>query len=133
MSDIVTWVHDEMLSADWLTAGEPAIFVFDEEWIREEQMSLKRIIFMYECLLEMPGVEVRKGDVVAEVSSFCRDHTASMIHTARSPLPRIKRQGAELGVEWIEPEPLVTLPDGVDLKRFSRYWRKAEKQVLRPD
>lgn len=135
MSNPITWIHDEMLSPAWQSPDSPALFVFDEEWIREEQISLKRIVFLYECLLEMPGVEIRKGNVVAEVTSFTQQHHATRIITARSPLPRIKRQGAhlatQLGVDWIDPEPIATLPEGVDLKRFSRYWRRAEKQVLR--
>lgn len=132
MSDAI-WIHDEMLSPAWLSPGAPAVFVFDDDWIREERLSLKRIVFLYECLLDMPGVAIRKGNVVEEVTAFCAEHGVSTVRTAGSPLPRIKRQGQELGVEWLEPEPLVTLPDGVDLKRFSRYWRKAEKQVLRKD
>ena len=133
MSGSITWIHDEMLSPKWLSPEQPAVFVFDEEWIRTEQLSLKRLVFIYECLLDMPGVEVRKGDVIAEVTSYCEDLGASVILTARSPLPRIKRQGLQLGVDWIQPEPLVTLPDNCDLKRFSRYWRKAEKQILRTE
>ena len=128
----VTWLHDEMLSPDWLADGQPAVFVFDEAWLREECVSLKRVVFMYECLLDLPGVEVWKGDVVAEVRRFAQAHGAERVVSGRSPLPRIRRQGEALGVEWLEPEPIVTLPDEVDLKRFSRYWRRAEKQVIRP-
>ncbi|MEM8864758.1 MAG: hypothetical protein AAGF31_04355 [Planctomycetota bacterium] len=133
MSRTIAWIHDEMLSPDWVKPEQPAVFVFDEQWIREEQLSLKRIVFVYECLQAMISVEVRKGDVVAEVTDFCKEHNATGIETATSPLPRIKRQGAELGVTWIEPEPIAALPADVDLKRFSRYWRKAEKQVMRAD
>ncbi|TWT75466.1 hypothetical protein Pla123a_29750 [Posidoniimonas polymericola] len=137
MSNAITWVHDEMLSPAWQSPETPSVFIFDEQWIETEQISLKRIVFMYECLLEMPGVEIRKGNVVAEVTRFAQEHHATRIVTARSPLPRLKRQGAQLAtqltVDWIDPEPIVTLPEGVDLKRFSRYWRRAEKQVLRND
>ena len=129
----ITWVHDEMLSPDWIRSGQPAVFVFDEEWIRAECLSLKRIVFMYECLSEMPGVEVHKGRVVEEVSRFARKHHAARIETAQSPSPRLLRQGKELGVTWIDPEPIATIPGEIDLKRFSRYWRRAEKQVLRAE
>lgn len=133
MSNTITWVHDEMLSPAWVGNDCAAVFVFDEDWIREEQLSQKRIVFIYECLLEMPGIEVRRGNVVKEVQAFANSHDASVIRTLKSPLPRIKQQGAELAVEWIEPEPLVALPQDTDLKRFSRYWRRAEKQMLRKD
>ncbi|MEQ8848600.1 hypothetical protein [Botrimarina sp.] len=126
----ITWLHDEMLSPAWLREGVPTLFVFDEEWIARERLSLKRIVFLYECLLELPGVEIRKGDVVTEVRAFAERHHADTIQTARCPLPRIKRQGEELGAQWLDPEPFVELPGRVDLKRFSRYWRKAEKHVI---
>lgn len=124
------WLHDEMLSPAWLRDGAAAVFVFDEEWIAQERLSLKRIVFLYECLIELPGVEIRKGNIVDEVRAFADRHGGVTIQTARSKLPRIKRQGEALGVEWLEPEPFVELPDDVDLKRFSRYWRKAEKRVI---
>lgn len=132
----VVWVHDEMLRAGCVPAGAPAVFVFDEQWIADEALSLKRIVFMYECVLEMSqslpeGIEFVRGDVVGEVSAFAARRGASRIRTHRSPLPRIKRQGDELGVDWIDPAPVAALPDGVDLKRFSRYWRKVEKQLMR--
>lgn len=126
----VRWVHDEMLSPHWVEAGQPALFVFDEAWIAAEKLSLKRIVFLYESVLELPAIEVRKGDVVREVQAFAQRHGADRIETARSVDPRIKRQGQALGVEWIEPEPFVGLPGPVDLKRFSRFWRKAEKRVM---
>jgi len=129
--DAVTWVHDEMLDTQWLRDAQPAIFVFDEQWLREEGVALNRIVFMYECLLEMPQVEIVKGDVVREVGRFAARHGAVRVETLYSPLPRIKRQGAELGVTWIFPEPLVELSPDVDLRRFSRYWNRAQKRLLR--
>lgn len=126
----ITWVHDEMLSPRWVVEGRPALFVFDEAWIAAERLSLKRIVFMYESALELPGIEIRKGEVVHEVTGFARRHGADRIVTARSVDPRIKQQGEAMGVEWVDPEPMVEFNQPVDLKRFSRYWRKAEKQIM---
>ncbi|MEM6329975.1 MAG: hypothetical protein AAF790_06990 [Planctomycetota bacterium] len=136
MPDTICWLHDEMLRADCVPAGTPALFVFDQAWIEQERLSLKQIVFMYECLQAMPGVAIRRGDLVEEVRAFAAEHGATRVATQQSPLPRLKRQIALLGdagleVEAAEPEPIATLPDGVDLKRFNRYWRKAEKQVMR--
>ncbi|TWT47695.1 deoxyribodipyrimidine photo-lyase [Botrimarina hoheduenensis] len=131
MSAAVTWVHDEMLSATVLTPGQSAVFVYDEAWLRCEGMSLKRIVFMHECLCEMPGVEVRRGDVVHEVRAFAERHSAHVIETFASRDPRLQAQARELGAQLLEPEPFIDLPAGVDLKRFSRYWRRAEPLVFR--
>lgn len=131
MSDAILWMHDEMLSATWLQPERPTVFVFDDAWLASEQVALQRIVFMYECLLELPQVELRRGDVVAEVRAFAAEHGAEDIVTVGSPLPRIQRQGAALGVTWIDPEPIVELPPSCDLRRFSRYWKHAERQLLR--
>ncbi len=128
--EAITWVHDEMLSPQWVRADQPTLFVFDEDWIAAEQLSLKRIVFLYESALELPGIEIVKGGVVETVSAFASRHGVTRIETARSVDPRIKRQGEALGVHWIDPEPMVEFNQLVDLKRFSRYWRKAEKQIL---
>lgn len=130
MSDAITWFHDEMLSPEWIKPDQPAIFVFDDAWIADERLSLKRIVFMYESALELPGVQIARGDVVRSVREFAAEHGASRIETARSEDPRLKQQAATLEATLLDREPFVELPADVDLKRFSRYWRKAERRVL---
>ncbi|MEM1446432.1 MAG: hypothetical protein AAGF84_10275 [Planctomycetota bacterium] len=130
------WVHDEMLRPDVLREGEPACFVFDDRWIRDARISLKRIVFMAECLEQMPGVEVRRSDVIAEVTSFAESHGVSTIRTQVTPLPRLRSQIERLTedfeFEFVHEPAFVALPSRVDLKRFSRYWNKAKKQAFKP-
>ncbi|MEM9752714.1 MAG: hypothetical protein AAF916_04950 [Planctomycetota bacterium] len=130
------WVHDEMLRPDVLREDEPACFVFDDQWIRDARISLKRVVFMAECLEQMPGVEVRRGDVVAELMAFAETHGVSTIRTQVTPLPRLRSQIDRLSehftVEFAHEPPFVALPGRVDLKRFSRYWNKAKKQAFKP-
>jgi hypothetical protein len=125
----ILWVHDEMLDRRLVVPDQPAIFVFDDTWLADEQVSLKRVVFMYECLLDMPGVEIHRGDVVSEVRAFAARHRASVIETMASPLPRLKSQARELGATFRAAEPFCDLPAEVDLRRFSRYWRKAERSI----
>ncbi len=62
----VVWVHGDVLSpygpALKVYPDAPAIWVWDDALIEEWQLSLKRITFIYECLLELPVV-IRRGDV----------------------------------------------------------------------
>ncbi len=136
----VIWVHDEMLSLSWLgyvrraaerTEIVGAVFVFDDTWVADERLSLKRLVFMAECLEQMPGVEVRRGDVVQEVSAFAEAHGTTRIVSLASTSPRLRRQGEQLGVDWVCEPPFVELPARIDLKRFSRYWGKAKSRVFR--
>jgi len=131
----VLWLHDEALgpetSALLAYPEAPAIFVFDEAWMAEEGLSLKRVVFIYECLLDLP-VEIFRGDVTDEVRAFADRHEAEEIVAPATPHPRLRQQGDALGVRWHDGEPFVELQRRADLKRFSRYWRVAKKTVFLP-
>ena len=145
----ILWIHGEALGpanpALQAYPGQPAVFVFDAELLAgrspttgdpagtaPQAVSLKRIGFLYECLLELP-VSLRHGDVVAEVLAFARAHGADGIVTSAGTDPRVEgicqALEQELPVEVLEPEPFVELDGKVDLGRFSRYWRRAEREV----
>lgn len=145
----ILWIHGEALGpanpALQAHPGRPAVFVFDTELLagrspttgdpaapESQPVSLKRIGFLCECLLELP-VTLRRGDVAAEVLAFARAHGADGIVTSAGTDPRVAAIGAvlaqELPVQVLEPEPFVELDGPVDLGRFSRYWRRAEREV----
>lgn len=143
MADRMVWAHDYAMrpgSPAFAAApaqgggAAPAVFVFDEEWIASERVSLKRLVFLYECALELP-VSIRKGPVVETVLAFAREHGARTVVTTASVSPRIRGQVARLRrsirVEAIEDEAFVDFGGREpDLKRFSRYWSKAERRVF---
>ncbi len=129
----VLWIHGEALGpanpALLAHPEAPAVFVFDRELIAQAGLSLKRLGFLYECLLELP-VTLRQGDVAEEVLAFAGRHGADGVVTTAAVDPRFsqlrQRITAQLPVQVLEPEPFVELPAPVDLRRFTRYWRRAE-------
>lgn len=133
MLNPVLWIHGEALGpanpALVAHPGAPAVFVFDRELIAARRPSLKRLGFLYECLLELP-VTLRHGDVAQEVLAFARRHRADGVVTSAAVDPHFallrQRIAAQLPVVVLDPEPFVELPEPVDLRRFSRYWRRAE-------
>lgn len=128
----IYWMHNYCLREDWLKG--PSVYVFDQEQLTQEQWSLKRVGFVYECLLEMP-VSIRKGDPVREVVAFAAEHEADTVVTMATPDTRILQQISALRmrtkVQIIEPEPFVRVSDQVDLRRFSRYWQRVEPLIIR--
>ncbi|AFY90469.1 MAG: hypothetical protein CLLPBCKN_007879 [Chroococcidiopsis cubana SAG 39.79] len=136
MNQPIIWIHGDCLSpknpALQEYANSPAIWVWDEALIEEWQLSLKRIVFIYECLLELPVV-IRRGDVAKEVLAFAKEHNADSIVTANSPSPRFETICDEiersLKLEVLETEPFFEYDGYIDLKRFSRYWKVAERYV----
>ncbi len=133
----IIWVH-----GDCLSPGNPAlqqypeaaaIWVWDDALIEEWQLSLKRLTFIYECLLDLPVV-IRRGDVVKEVLIFAKEHNTNKIATANSPSPRFdfihNQLEHTMEVEVLEVEPFFEYDGYIDLKRFSRYWKTAQEYVF---
>ncbi|MEB3308212.1 MAG: hypothetical protein VKK98_08705 [Cyanobacteriota bacterium] len=136
MNQPILWIHAEALGpanpALQAYSGRPAVFVFDEALIRSQAISLKRLGFLYESLLELP-VTIRQGDVAEQVLAFASRHRADGVVTTAGVDPRFRRihgvLARQLPVAVLEPEAFVELETPPGLRRFSRYWRRAEEQV----
>ncbi|NOT59312.1 MAG: hypothetical protein HOP19_03705 [Acidobacteria bacterium] len=144
MNDVLVWLHGDCLNphgpALQAHADAPRVFVFDEALLTQYRLSLKRLAFLYECLLEIPRVEIRKGDVAAELAAAAREYDCSRIVTAESVAPRFAQIRAalqreyDLTVEVVALEPFIELSSTeaarLDLKRFSRYWNPLKARAL---
>ena len=142
MSDTIVWVHLDALSptnpALLANPDTPALFVFDDEYLTARKFSLKRIVFMYECLLQMP-VTIRRGDTAALVIAFAHEHGAARIVTTESGDPHLTalcdriRKGQSDGsrLEFAPLEPFAAIDNRrLDLKRFTRYWGAVKRLAL---
>jgi len=138
----IIWLHGDCLSphhpAFQVYPEAMALWVWDEALLLEWRISLKRLVFIYESLLELP-VEIYRGDVVTEISKFAQQQGATKVVTANSPSPRFKeicqdiRTKLSLEVEVLAIAPFIppASPEApLDLKRFSRYWRVAQKELF---
>jgi deoxyribodipyrimidine photo-lyase len=144
----VLWIHEEALGpanpALRAWPGRPALFVFDPAWVEgtggpgpPRPLSLKRLGFLLECLLELP-VTVRVGTVAEQVRTFARRHGADGVVGSRPVDPRLRRHAAAIAaalpLRLLEPEPFLDLPESpgrpLDLRRFHRYWKRAEPLLL---
>ncbi|MDF5740224.1 MULTISPECIES: hypothetical protein [unclassified Nostoc] len=137
MNKPIVWMHGDCLSPYnpvlQKYPNAPAIWVWDEALIEEWQLSLKRLAFIYECLLELPVV-IRRGDVAQEVLAFGKEHDANLVVTANSSSPRFdhicNQMERSLTVQVLEVEPFFDYDGYIDLKRFSRYWKVAQNYVF---
>ena len=133
----VVWVHGDNLNpyshALAQSGGAAALWVWDDMLLERARISLKRIVFLYECLLELP-VTIRRGEVAAEIVAFATQQAADGVLTAASPSPGFDRQRRRiersLPVTVVAEAPFAAAPAGLDLRRFSRYWRKVERSAL---
>lgn len=138
----IVWLHGDSLSphdpALRANPQAPAVFVFDEPFLREAGLSFKRLLFIYECALEAldgRAAEIRRGEVVAEVLDFAHQHGADTIHVSNSVAPRFQYYLATLRRELpiiVHKQPTLVEWNGAVPRRFSRFWRKVDADVLSP-
>lgn len=136
-SSTIVWVHGDCLDPKGpaLAAhpGAPAIWIWDDALLDEWGVTMKRLVFLYECLLELP-VTIRRGDVAAELLAFAREHGATRIATADSPSPRFAairdEVAASVPVEVLPVTPFLAYHGQLDLARFGRYWRVAQRHAF---
>ena len=151
----VLWIHGEGLGptnpALRAYPSRPALFVLDAPLLDGQAgpssstgglpLSANRQRFLQECAAALP-LEQRRGAVAGELLRFARQHGADAIVTSAAVDPRFAAISAELEALQqgepaaarlplirLEPEPFVTLHEPVDLGRFSRYWRRAERRA----
>ena len=133
----ILWIHGDCLRptnpALLAHPDAPAIFVWDDALLKHYQISFKRIVFMYEALLELP-VTIYRGDVVSQLIAFAEQHQADHIVTSASPAPRFATICGQLRQRYriaVLAEPtFVDIPINTDTKRFSRYWAIAKSRLL---
>ncbi len=136
MKKPLVWVHGDCLSpyhpALQTYPEAPALWVWDEALLKDWHISVKRLVFIYECLLELP-VTIRRGNLVAELRQFAQEEGADYIATTASPSPQFRQictsLEPELPVEILPIRPFLDYDGYIDLKRFSRYWRVAQPRV----
>lgn len=139
----IAWIHADNLNPHQRILEEnpdiPAIFVWDDELLKQWKISFKRIVFIYECLLELPVI-IRRGNVAEEVAMFAKEQGATKILTPESPSPHhtviceaIREQIPDAKIEIVAPPPFVDYEnENLNLKRHSHYWKQVKKQAFKP-
>ncbi len=133
MSEVI-WLHEDALSAThpvWRAApdGSPCIHVWDNAYLQAQDYSLKRLVFLYETLLELP-LEI----IAADTLVFWRNHPAAHIWVPETPNPWVQAILASLcEIKQVTPVPatsLVQLPEPLRATRFHHYWKQVQAQLI---
>ena len=136
MSDLV-WLHEDALRPnhpvfDAAGPGSRAVFVWDDAYLQRMDYGFKRLVFIYETLLELP-LSIVRGDLVDCLSQMARQHGGRILVPA-TPNPRLQgiteRLRGEFEVEVVADRPFVTLSREPDLRRFFRFWNSARKAAM---
>lgn len=137
ISNPVIWLHGDNLNPNnpalLQYPDAPVVWVWDEALLDDYDIALKRILFMYESLLETRAV-IRRGNVYPEIVQFAEEHNAGGIVTMDSPSPRfagiVRTLEKQYPVKIMAERSLVAHDGPYDLRRFSRYWETAQKHAF---
>jgi len=138
IQDVLVWVNEESLDprGPALTAHPevPAVFVFDEAAIELAGWSIKRLAFIYECLLEIPNIQVYRGSTIDILLSLLKNNGYKTIVTTPVVDPRLKDNINKISkFVPLQPYPIeefAPIERVRDLRRFSRYWNDVEHVVV---
>ena len=133
MADKLLLVHDKALRSglDIYEASESfkAVHIWDDEYYRSQRYSLKRLVFIYETLLDLP-LEIIQGNTLDILSEENFDHIVipysgdQVLKTLFSKIEKIKT------VQYLFETSFVKIDRTVEFKRFFKYWNHAKKTAF---
>jgi hypothetical protein len=131
------WLHEEALRITHpVFKAAPnctkAIYVWDDTYFRQANYSLKRLIFMYETLCELP-VEIIRGNTL-EVLRELKPSTLYVPETNNPLIVKIIHDlKSAMSVQLVEDEAFAIIKNQAGFRRFFQYWNKAEKTAFQHD
>ena len=128
------YIHDKALGSDCsifsrTNSETKAVFIWDDYYFKQRGYSLKRLVFIYETLLELP-LEIIHGNTLDILSEENFDHIVipyssdQVLKTLFSKIEKIKT------VQYLFETPFVNLDRTVEFKRFFKYWNQAKKTAF---
>lgn len=137
MTDSIIWLHPECLRPDHpvfnaAPADAQVLFVWDDAWLRDQNMSLKRLVFLYEAVCGLPAT-ILAGETIATIKAL----QPKAIYTVPARHPAI--QDLTHNLEVIAPVTQVSdayfadAPTGQRFRRFFKYWNSIKKEALQPN
>jgi len=157
MTQSFIWINEDTLGINHpvfeaASRDAIAIFIWDQAYFQRQNYSLKRLAFIYECLIDLQQqidttqngslrLEVYEGDtqsvlqdIIYSNDGACDDSAMNKLYVPGIPNPYvldvIRLLGQDIKIAIIEPIPFMTVPDDVDMRRFFRFWKRARKSAL---
>lgn len=114
----------------------PQIFVLDDRWLAAERPALKRLVFLWECLAGVPGLEIQIGDPGEILPARAGALGCDGLAVTDTPCPHVRAAAdaaaRSLPVVVHEWPVFCDRSRVTDLGRFSRYWQKASRSAMQP-
>lgn len=132
MSKEIIWVHEKALNSNLLADiddNKKALFIWDNSYFQSRSYTLKRLVFIYETLCQLP-VEIIQGDTQDIIDSFLPTTVQTQFTTDTKIKEIIQSLSIRYKVEIFQPDPFAEIPEGYDPTRFFKYWNTAKKTAF---
>jgi len=115
------------------------IFIWDKSYFEAQAYSLKRLTFIYECLIDVQRdtfeVEIYQGDTANILREIITDAgEGAVLRMADTPnvtfLKIVESLRQDFPVEIIKDTPFIEPPDDVDMTRFFRFWNRSRRSAF---
>ena len=134
MNAPLIWLHEEALRITHpvfkaAPQGTKAVYVWDDGYFRHTNYSLKRLIFIYETLCELP-VDIIHGTTLDAIYELAP--STLYIPASNNPVIAsiITSLATVVSVKKVEDEPFAVIKKLGDHRRLFQYWNKAAKTAF---
>jgi hypothetical protein len=133
----IVWFNEDGLNPEHQMVKDypdaAKVYIFDVPYLKQWNISKHRVQFIYESLLEIPGIQIYKGETVAILGELVRSLNPSEVVTTETPNHIIKRWQEELQqkVDLVTYPEIYPVTDTSSPRRFSRYWNKHDRAWLK--
>lgn len=111
------------------TGEYQTLFIFDDSYLEQEQYSLKRIVFIYECLQDIE-CSIFKGSIIDILTS----KKPEKVFISYSPNPYFKNITEEIkalcDTEIVAHKDVISTKTDKRFTRFFPYWKHIKNQLL---
>lgn len=109
--------------------GTKAIYVWDDDYFRGTNYSLKRLVFIYETLCELP-VDIIRGDTCSLVVAIAP--SALYVPSTNNPSLLSMFAGVKLtsNINFVDDDVFAVMKKSIEARRFFQYWNKVEKSAF---
>ena len=109
--------------------GTKAIYVWDDEYLRRANYSLKRLVFLYETLCDLP-VDVVRGATRTVVMAM----TPAMLYVPATNNPSLLPLFAGISpatpLTFVDDDIFAVMEKTSEARRFFQYWSKVERSAF---
>ena len=134
MKTQLVWLHEKALGLDhpFVTdtcADTKIIHVWDDNYYKKRSYSLKRLVFIYECLCESTA-EIIRGDTIEVLRSLDKD-TIIVPFTPDTIIRGLTNELSKFAnIKPLKDDTFCDFDSTIDVKRFFKYWNIAKKTAF---